>query len=158
MAKAAISELLGLLDEAFEGEDWHSLVRNLRATRPADWEWVPPEGRRSIREIAGHVGACKFMYENHAFGDATLTWEDSLVAGDGALGDVEAAIAWLQEGHARLRQSVAGLDNGELDRPRRTNWGAMKPTRWIISTMIQHDLYHAGEINHLRALHQGDDQ
>jgi len=24
--------------------------------------------------------------------------------------------------------------------------------------MIQHDLYHAGEINHLRSLHQGTDQ
>jgi hypothetical protein len=27
-------------------------------------------------------------------------------------------------------------------------------TRWIIMIMMQHDLYHAGVINHIRALHQ----
>jgi hypothetical protein len=32
-------------------------------------------------------------------------------------------------------------------------------TRWSsVVTMIQHDLYHAGEINHLRSLNQGTDQ
>jgi hypothetical protein len=39
-----------------------------------------------------------------------------------------------------------------------TNWGEQKETRWIITAMIQHDLYHAGEINHLRALIQGTDR
>ena len=33
----------------------------------------------------------------------------------------------------------------------------MKETRWIISVMITHDLYHAGEINHIRCLSQRDD-
>jgi hypothetical protein len=28
-----------------------------------------------------------------------------------------------------------------------TNWGEWKETRRIITTMIQHDRYHAGEIN-----------
>jgi hypothetical protein len=27
-------------------------------------------------------------------------------------------------------------------------------TRWIVSSKIQHDLYHTGEINHIRALRQ----
>jgi hypothetical protein len=30
-------------------------------------------------------------------------------------------------------------------------------TRWFIVTMIEHNLYHAGEINHIRALSQGND-
>jgi hypothetical protein len=33
-----------------------------------------------------------------------------------------------------------------------------RETRWIISVMIQHDLYHAGEINHVRSLLSGDDR
>ena len=33
----------------------------------------------------------------------------------------------------------------------------MKESRWIIAVMIEHDLYHAGEINHIRALRQGND-
>lgn len=53
---------------------------------------------------------------------------------------------------------MAALDDGELLRPRRTNWGELKETRWIIGVMIAHDLYHAGEINHLRSLRQGDDR
>jgi len=34
----------------------------------------------------------------------------------------------------------------------------MKETRWLIGVMIEHDLYHAGEINHLRALRHGNDR
>jgi hypothetical protein len=31
-------------------------------------------------------------------------------------------------------------------------------TRWIIKSMIEHDLYHAGEINRMRALRQENDR
>ncbi len=158
MATAAVDQLLYLLDEAFEGEDWHSLLGNLRDVAPEEWRWVPPGGQRSIRDLVQHVGSCKFMYDNHAFGDATLDWEHPLVAGDGILADAASAVVWLREGHSRLRRSIAGLDDADLLRPRRTNWGALKETRWIVAVMIQHDLYHAGEINHLRSLYRRDDR
>ena len=57
--------------------------------------------------------------------------------------------------------SWVGEPGGEacdLDRDRRTNWGERLPTRTIIRIMIAHDLYHAGEINHLRTLLQGTDR
>ncbi|HTG42662.1 MAG TPA: DUF664 domain-containing protein, partial [Methylomirabilota bacterium] len=54
---------------------------------------------------------------------------------------------------------VAALaDDSELDVLRLTNWGEQRPTRWIIATMITHDAYHAGEINHIRSLLDGDDR
>jgi len=158
MTTAAVGQLLYLLDEAFAGEDWHSLLGNLRAVAPEEWRWVPPGGDRSIRDIVQHVGGCKFMYEDHAFGQAALDWEHPLVEGGAALSDATSAIAWLRDGHARLRRSVAGLDDAELARFRRTNWGEQMETRWIIAIMIQHDLYHAGEINHLRSLYRRDDR
>ena len=157
MTTQAVEQLLYLLDKAFEDPDWHSLLGNLRAVTPEEWVWVPPGGSRSMRDLVAHVGSCKLMYENHAFGDATLTWEHPLVAGDDVLVDVDAAIAWLRDAHARLHQSVAALDDSVLGLPRRTNWGELKETRWIIAVMIQHDLYHAGEINHLRSLYRRDD-
>ena len=158
MTVPAVSQLLYLLDEAFEGNEWHSLLGNLHSLTPEDWLWLPPGGQRSIRDIIQHVGGCKFMYHNHAFGDAQLSWDDPLVDGLGALSTISSAIGWLREGQQRLRQSIAVLDDTELLRPRMTNWGVPKETRWIIAVMIQHDLYHAGEINHIRSLHHQDDR
>ncbi len=158
MAQEVVSTLLYLLDAAFEGPDWHALLVNLGAVTPEDWTWRPPGGTRTIRDIVQHVGGCKLMYENHAFGDGRLTWEDPLVDGVGALATVPEAVAWLHDCQARLRTSVAVLDDADLDQPRMTNWGEPKPTRWITTAMIQHDLYHAGEINHLRSLHGHDDR
>jgi hypothetical protein len=68
-------------------------------------------------------------------------------------------LAWLTAGHRRWLASVRALpDDAELDRDRRTNWGERLPTRVIIRIMVAHDLYHAGEINHLRALLHGTDR
>src|SRR5215207_6055124 len=114
MAAERVSELLDLFDEAFEGTRWHSLLRNLEAVTSADWLWVAPGGRRSIRDVVAHVGGCKFMYDNQAFGDGTFTWDDPLVAGGDALDTIPSAIEWLREGHGRLHRSIAALSDDEL--------------------------------------------
>jgi len=160
MTTQAIEQYLYLLDEAFAGQDWHSLLSNLHTVPPEGWIWVPPGGVRSIRDIVRHVGSVKLMTHDQAFGGGTLTWDDPLVEGDEATVDAASAIAWLRIGQERLRSSIAALaDDAELLRPRRTNWGELKETRWIlVVSLIQHDLYHAGEINHLRSLRQGADQ
>ena len=49
-------------------------------------------------------------------------------------------------------------DDAELLAPRMLPWRAHRPTRGIVSTMIEHDLYHAGEINHVRSLLAGNDR
>lgn len=159
-ARQAIEHYLSLLDDAFAGPDWHSLLSNLHTVAPEDWEWVPPGGERSIRAIVRHLGYSKLVAHDQAFGAGTLTWDDPRLDGDAATVDLPSAMAWLRLGHERLRGGIAALtDDAELLRPRRTNWGEWRETRWVIVvTMIQHDLYHAGEINHLRALHQGNDE
>ena len=35
--------------------------------------------------------------------------------------------------------------------------GEKFPIRWFVGVKIQHFAYHAGEINHIRALHQRND-
>ena len=66
---------------------------------------------------------------------------------------------WAGEGQRRGRDSVAALDDdSELLRRRRANGRQTYEARWLINVMIQHDLYHGGEINHIRALRQGDDR
>ena len=162
--RAAIEQYLYLLDDAFAGSEWHSLLSNLNTVTPEDWEWIPPGGARSIRDIVRHIGYSKLIAHDQAFGAATLTWDDPRLAEEAATAtatvDIPSAIAWLRMGHKRLHDGIAALANdAELRRPRRTNWGELRETRWVIVvTMIQHDLYHAGEINHLRALRQGNDE
>ncbi|MCH8813770.1 MAG: DinB family protein [Chloroflexi bacterium] len=164
MSRNTIEHLLFLIDNAFEGvgdsrtDGYHSLLTNLASVTEDDWHWVPPDGKRSIAAIVDHVGWSKYMYQNHSFGDASMTHETVPAAGssDGPP-TMAAQIDRLKDGHARLRVSVAALTDERLLEPSRTNWGEMKDIRWIIATLIEHDLYHAGEINHIRALHQKND-
>jgi hypothetical protein len=158
MPTPAVTQTLYLLDGAFEGTEWHSLLGNLRSVTPDDWEWVPPGGRRSIRDIVHHVGGCKFMYHNQAFGDGRMTWTDPRIEDPTPCATIESAVAWLREGQALVRAGLAALDDADLLGLRRSPQGKLRETRWIIAIMIQHDLYHAGEINHIRCLHQGDDE
>jgi len=98
------------------------------------------------------------MDEHYAFGDVTWGWVDPRVTGAAQTVDLPSAIAWLDDGHARLHARIATLTDDEVAVPRRTTWGERKETGWIITTLIEHDIYHAGEINHLRSLHDGDDR
>ncbi len=163
MGRAGVEQLLHLMDRAFAGvgdspaDVGHSLLANLRSVREDDWRWCPPDGRRRIAAIVDHVVACKYVYDDHAFGAATMTWTDPLVTppGDRTMAET---LEWLEEGHRRLREHVAALTDDDLSQPSRVNWGEMKDLRWIIAAMIEHDLYHAGEINHIRALRQDNDR
>jgi hypothetical protein len=158
MSTPVVSQLVSLLDDAFEAPRWHSLLANLSSVTPDDWLWVPPRGERSIRDIVRHVGSGKFMFHNHAFGDGQLTWGDPGVAGHDRVVTIEEAILWLREGHALLHQSISALTDADLLLPRKTHWGEEKEARWIIAVVIEHDLYHTGEINHVRALSQQRDR
>ena len=159
MTRAAIDQLLYLMDEAFKDHPFHSLLANLRSVREDDWHWLPPDGVRSIFHLVEHVGGAKYAFENHAFGDRSLPWGTPGRSTIAREAKPDAIVDWLCEGQRRLRESVSALeDDGELMRPRRAPWGLDGETRWLINMMIQHDLYHSGEINHIRALRQRNDE
>ena len=164
--KAAIQELGYLLEEAFRGtgieesNESQALLPNLATVTPEAWRALPTGAARSIESIALHVGACKVMYDDYAFGPGTLRFATPEVEpwteGSAPQADV---VAWLEGAHARLAGHVAGLaSDEELEAPRMTNWGELRPTRWIVAAMITHDAYHAGEINHLRSILGTDDR
>jgi hypothetical protein len=156
-----IDTLARLVEEAYQGEPMHSLHANLRTLRAEDWMVIPPGGGRCIGEIVEHAGWCKWMYEDYAFGAASLHGDQPpLVPADGTRARPrEKLLAWLDEGHRRWLSSIRALsDDTELDRERLAWWGDRLPTRRLIQILIAHDFYHAGEINHLRALIQGTDR
>ena len=161
ISRPAIDTLAWLIEEAFEGDPSHSLIANLRELREGDWTVRPQGSGRSIADILEHVGWSKWMYENYAFGSASLRGDQPPLIPEGGARSrpPKELLAWLKEGHYRWLESVRALeDDRELDKERLTNWGDHLETRVIIRIMIAHDLYHAGEINHLRAQLQSTDR
>jgi len=165
-SRGGIEALLYLMDEAFRGRgieesnESQALLPNLRSVPDDAWHAIPSGLARSIEAIAIHVGACKVMYDDYAFGTAGLQFATPDVEpwrpGES---EMSAILPWLEDVHARLAGHVAELaDDTELDALRDTNWGEQRPTRWIVAAMITHDAYHAGEINHLRSLLGPDDR
>ena len=162
---SASEQLVYLLDEAFAGKgieetnESQSLLMNLSAVTEALWRAPPPGGTRTIESIALHVGSCKVMYDEYAFGEGNLQWDDPTVQPwpEGAA-PMEETIEWLRRVHAALTAHVASLDDAALRELRPANWGEMREARWLISMLIQHDTYHAGEINHIRSLLSSDDR
>jgi uncharacterized damage-inducible protein DinB len=160
-SRIAIDTLAWLIEEAFDGDPSHSLLANLHDLREEDWTATPSESGRSIADILEHVGWSKWMYEDYAFGSGSMQGDQPpLVPAEGARSRPRPELlVWLTEGHQRWLASVRALsDDSELDHERLTNWGDRLPTRDIIRIMIAHDFYHAGEINHVRALLQQTDR
>ena len=159
----AVDELVYLLGEAFSGrgiEETHesqSLLSNLMSVEESMWRTAPPGGVRTIESVALHVGSCKVMYDEYAFGPGRLDWQDAEVQPWTGEAPMAGTIAWLEEAHERFLRHVRALHDPDLDVRRRTNWGESRETRWLISTIIQHDTYHAGEVNHIRALLSSND-
>ncbi len=163
--RSGIEALLYLMQSAFgqpdvDEDESQALLPNLRSVDESVWRALPHGAARSIEAMVLHVGSCKVMYADYAFRGGALSWDDREVQpwpeGEAPMAE---AIEWLQTVHTRLLADVSALaDDSELTRPRRANWGDDLPTRWLIATLITHDSYHAGEINHLRSLLGTDDR
>jgi uncharacterized damage-inducible protein DinB len=141
------------MDQAWSEDRWHALVSHLQGLTWEEAAWRPMAGRRTILNILAHLGLCKIMYWEYAFGQARITWPEvgELVPKEGDLGMWR---AWLQAAHEQFRSAVVELTDGQLLEPRLANWGEELPARTIINIMIEHDLYHAGEINYIRGLYR----
>jgi uncharacterized damage-inducible protein DinB len=160
----ALDEVVYLMEEAFRGKgieetnESQSLMANLASVNDGSWRALPPAGRRTIESIVLHVGSCKVMYDEYAFGQGRRRWDDPALVpwqeGEAPRAD---AIGWLTQTHADLLDHVLALDDEDLSRLRLASWGEQRETRWLLSTLLQHDVYHAGEINHIRALTASDD-
>ncbi|MCC6238589.1 MAG: DinB family protein, partial [Dehalococcoidia bacterium] len=146
-----VEQLRWLLDSAFEHSE-HSLLTSVAAVRDKHWSVVPEGAGRSVGAILGHVGGAKYMYENFAFGDGSYeNGQPPVVAPTGR----EAAIEWLREGHRRFTSSLVAVTDLRLAEERLTPWRGRLELRDIVRIVIEHDLHHAGEVNHLRALLDG---
>jgi len=103
MSTIALETLAWLMEDAFEGDPDHSLMVNLRELRQEDWTALPAGASRSIAEILEHVGWSKWMYEDYAFGSASLRGDQPpLIPANGAPSrPPKELMEWMREGHHR---------------------------------------------------------
>ena len=159
MPGPAIETFVYLLNRAF-GAGEHSFLRNLEGTSEQQWDAIVPGQPfgRSIGYIAWHTAAGKQLYWDHAFGERKLTGD---LTGEGVLDPrrtLSEVVAHARRWHEKWIERVSALDDTDLQGPTTAHWGQVLSMRRVIAAMIEHDLYHAGEINHLRAIFDGTDR
>ena len=170
MPRVAVALLESQLDEAYrfiraivedlsEDEFWWEPVASVWTVRKdstgrwsADYPEPPHPVPAPFTTIAWrlvHVGECKLMYHEYAYGPGKLSWptlDSTHTAKD--------AIAALEQGHELLHADLARLADDDLEAQVKTNWGELWPARQIFTTMINHDFQHGGEIGVLRDLYR----
>lgn len=158
----AIRELTTLFDHILEehgfGRDhWHSILWNLHNVRPEDWNRAPIGGHRTIREIVIHIGAGWISYANRSCGDGLRRWNDIEINGIGPGDSIDQIEPWLRAAHRKCRDCINSFTDDQLANLAKAPWGDEYEIRRLIEIQIQTSFYHIGEINHLRALLQGND-
>ena len=132
---------------AHEGEAWHGpalkeILRDVTAARAAA---RPVAGAHSIREIVRHIAAWERVARRRLEGDAAQIYN---TAEDWPADDVSEeawrdALKSLGEENAKLREAILRLDDARLDEPIHEGMSSVYVT---LQGVVQHSLYHAGQI------------
>lgn len=139
------------LKRAFEGDAWHGppLMEALRGVTADRAAAKPIAGAHSIWEIVLHVAAWEDAVRRRLGGEPVSLsdaedWPAVGEAGDAAWKE---ALEKLRSGHMALRRAVAKLSDARL---KEEAPGATYTVYHLVHGVIQHDLYHAGQISILK--------
>lgn len=142
-----IQRIVDQLNRAFAGEAWHGpAVREILDGITAPQAAARPfNGTHSIWELVLHIaaweGACRSRLagERAQLSDAE-DWPEVTSTNEEAWEQAKEA---LKQTHEELGQAVSGLDETRLDQPIIEGMGSVYVT---LHGVIQHTLYHAGQI------------
>jgi uncharacterized damage-inducible protein DinB len=156
---SAVDLLLSQLDQAFDRKSWHGT--NLRGSiRGLDVDVAlhrPAPKRRCIWEIVVHAAYWKYTVRRRLLqekrGSFPLKGSDWFPLPEDPSDEAwRAEIALLEEMHRTLRAAVAELRPANLEF---TPPGSEVSNLHLVSGIIAHDVYHAGQIQLLKRLAQG---
>jgi uncharacterized damage-inducible protein DinB len=135
------------LKRAFEGEAWHgpSVLEIIEGITTQQASARPPGGAHSIWELVLHIAAwegaiVRRLNRDRAQLSAEEDWPPVPATTDEAW---EQTKQMLLQGHYKLRSAIAGLEESRLDQP---IIEGMSSVYVQLHGIIQHDLYHAGQI------------
>jgi len=143
MAANEIERIVEQMDRAFQGNAWHGppvmqILSGIKANEAAA-RLFP--GTHSIRELVAHLTAWKRIITRRLSGEVvTPTVAQDWPAPRGSWAE---AVAGLQRAHRGLVQAVRKLPPSRL---RATVPGKDDDFYVALHGMVQHDLYHAGQI------------
>ncbi|HXG92939.1 MAG TPA: DinB family protein [Blastocatellia bacterium] len=147
-----VKRITDQLKRAFEGKAWHGpsvqeVLANVTAQQAAA---RTVQGAHSIWEIALHIATWETIARRRIEGEiiadvaGEVDWPPVVDTGDEAW---LATLERLKQNHLALRETVARLDDSRLDEKAA---GVPYTIYFLIHGVIQHDLYHAGQIALLR--------
>jgi uncharacterized damage-inducible protein DinB len=145
-----IDRILDQMDRSFSGDAWHgpSLMSSLEGVSAEDASKHAVHGAHSIWELVHHLASWYTIVQHRLKGESIdvsaerdwpPVWEVSEAAWKRALEN-------LSESRGRLRGVVAGLKDDQLDLVDQKTSGADTSRYVVLHGVIQHDLYHAGQI------------
>lgn len=142
--------LLDLAERAFSKSPWHSLMAALDGISDVAFNHVPdkhngfPWMNGSVRDIVYHVAGDKLVQLDHAYGDGMMNWENVPLDKGGNL------IEQLKRSQAAQTNAICSANDLKKIV---TSWGGKRmPAYDLFLMLIEHDLYHAGQIRYIRSL------
>lgn len=146
MAKE-IERIVDQMDRAFSGDAWHgpSVMALLEGISAEDAAKRPIAQAHSIWELVNHVAAWNRIVERRLRDEIVkvtpeMDWPAAPLASDITW---KRALDALKESRAKLRRTVEQLSDAQLDE----NPPSLPDSRYVLlHGLVQHDLYHAGQI------------
>ena len=148
--------LLKLLDEAFNKTAWHgpNLRGAIRRVTPAQATWRPRRGRRNIAEIVVHCAYWKYAVRRRILGGKrgsfTLIGSNWFELPAKLTHDQwKEYVSLLDAQHHALREAVSTAPWAKMAKPT----GGKALANHVYGVAL-HDIYHAGQIQYIKALHK----
>ena len=144
-----IERILDQLKRAYEGEAWHgpSVKEVIAGVTAAQAQARSLENAHSIWELVRHIAVWEEVGRRRLGGDRAAIEisgpEDWPSPGDESEAAWEQAKASLDRGHRALVEAIAKVPESRLDEPIMEGLSTVYVT---LHGVIQHDLYHAGQI------------
>ncbi len=148
-----VERILDQLKRAYEGNAWHgpSVKEALAGVTPALANARPLANAHSIWELVRHIAVWEDGGRRRLEGDRAAIevsspedWPPATDTSDGAWEEAKAA---LDRVHQRFIEAIKRVPDSRLDEP---ILEGMSTTYVTLHGVIQHDLYHAGQIAMLK--------
>jgi uncharacterized damage-inducible protein DinB len=144
-----IDRILDQLKRAFEGQAWHgpSIKESLNGVTASQAHARPLANAHSIWQLVHHIAVWEDVGRRRLEGDPAevpiSSAEDWPTAEDVSEAAWEESKAALERGHQALVEAISRVPESRLDEPIIEGKSTVYVT---LHGVIQHDLYHAGQI------------